>query len=352
MTDLATRGKAGRMIRQPLVAMTKMFTPRWRGSWFAHLQTWRPYTVWYAGLVGLAGGVLAGQGHAAAWLLAVAWGGPTLGWLAGHYLGDYFDRDLDAVSKPRRPIPSGRLSSAGAVTAGTLCLIGFSGLALAANQRSVVLVAAIGAGIVAYSRFFKARGLAGNVTRGALTSMAFVFGSMTVSPWPPLEVIAFAPAFWAHDTASNLIGTLRDVDGDRACGYHTMPVRRGVAATVRAAAGLYAVSLLNVAVVGSLLAQEAARPGVFAFLFLATGMGLADFMLLFRFSPQSPPLLALHAHEVLVLERLVLTGSLLALGMGLTTTVAMLAPVLLLSAVTQALMRTKHEGSDTPRRAL
>ncbi|MEJ8672837.1 UbiA family prenyltransferase [Streptomyces sp. MS1.AVA.1] len=256
------------------------------------------------------------------------------------------------MSKPRRPIPSGRLSSAGAVTAGTLCLIGFSGLALAANQRSVVLVAAIGAGIVAYSRFFKARGLAGNVTRGALTSMAFVFGSMTVSPWPPLEVIAFAPAF---PGARHRFQPDRHPPGRRRRPSMRIPhharaswCRRDGAGRRRPLRRLSAQRGCRRLAPG----PRSGQAGVFAFLFLATGMGLADFMLLFRFSPQSPPLLALHAHEVLVLERLVLTGSLLALGMGLTTTVALLAPVLLLSAVTQALMRTKHEGSDTPRRAL
>ena len=131
-----------------------------------------------------------------------------------------------------------------------------------------------------------------------------------------------------------------------------MPVRRGVAATVWTAAALYALSLINVALVGALLADEAAEPGALALLLLAAGMGLADFMLLFRVSPQSPPWLALHAHEVLVLERLVLAGSLLSLDLGLKATVALLAPVLLLSAVTQALMRAKHEASDAPRQAL
>ncbi|MGW5699506.1 UbiA family prenyltransferase, partial [Streptomyces asiaticus] len=209
-----------------------------RTALLAHLQTWRPYTLWYPGLVGLAGATLAGA-HPTTGQLMVAWAAPTLGWVAGHYLGDYYDRDLDALSKPQRPIPSGRLSPRTAVAAGVGCIVAVAALALWANWRAVAVAAAAMAGIVAYSRVLKGRGLPGNLIRGVLTALTVLFGAMAVQPWPPWRALPFALVFLAHDTASNLVGTLRDVDGDREGGYATVPVRRGLRRATHTAAALY-----------------------------------------------------------------------------------------------------------------
>ena len=211
----------------------------------AHVETWRPYTLWYVGLVGLAGAALADGPHHP-WLLASAWAAPTAGWLGGHYLGDYFDRELDAGSKPHRPIPSGRLGARTRVWCGCIC---FALLALLAvlggwGTTSAAVLAAFG--IVAYSRWCKARGIAGNLVRGALGAIALLYGALTVglsadrgSTVPVL--LAAMVAFWSHDAMSNLVGALRDIDGDRAGGYRTLPVRRGAPFAVRTVLALYAV---------------------------------------------------------------------------------------------------------------
>src|SRR6185437_3897082 len=104
-------------------------------GWRAHLETWRPYTLWYVGLVGLAGAALvAGPHHP--WRLLGAWAAPTLGWLGGHYLGDYFDRELDAGSKPHRPIPSGRLAARTALLCGAGCFAALAVLALIGGPQT------------------------------------------------------------------------------------------------------------------------------------------------------------------------------------------------------------------------
>src|SRR5579884_767966 len=147
----------------------------WRTSFVAHVQTWRPYTMWYAGLVGMAGASLVTE-QQNAWRLIAAWAGPTLGWIYGHYLGDYLDRRLDAISKPQRPIPSGRLRPGSALWSGLICLGGAGCIGLMLNWRTLVLVLVAAVGIAAYNGLFKARGLAGNSVRGALTAVAFLFG--------------------------------------------------------------------------------------------------------------------------------------------------------------------------------
>src|SRR5260221_14657240 len=78
---------------------------RRRSAWIAHLQTCRPYTLAYPGLVGLAGAALAVQ--TVPGRLAAVWCAVTSGWLGGDYNGYFCDRVFDAISKSQRPIPSG-----------------------------------------------------------------------------------------------------------------------------------------------------------------------------------------------------------------------------------------------------
>lgn len=76
-------------------------------------------TVWtnlLAGIV-LAGGVL---GDVRAPLLLVAL---TLFYVAGMYLNDAFDADVDAVERPERPIPAGRVSRRSVFAAGFTMLV-------------------------------------------------------------------------------------------------------------------------------------------------------------------------------------------------------------------------------------
>jgi len=320
-------------------------TGAWAHFWtrfWAHVQTWRLYTLSYPGLVGLAGAAQTDGPPPAAHLWA-AWAVPTLSWIAGHYLGDYFDRDLDAIGKPQRPIPSGRLSPRAAVASGVLCALAAAVVTALAAWTALLLVAGGMAGIVAYSKVFKGRGLSGNAVRGALTALTVVFGALTAGTeprWP--AVLLAALAFWAHDTASNLVGTLRDVDGDRSGGYHTLPVRRGVRYAARTAALLYASAVVAAAACVP-FAPPDGRPAFGALLLVAAVCGTVAFAPLLRGAAPLTPARALRAHAVLVAERLILAGAVLAGGRGPAPALAVLAPLLALSVATQARMRTRHE---------
>lgn len=303
----------------------------------AHVQTWRPYTSCYPALLGLAGAALAGGRTPA--VLVVAALAPVLGWVSGHYLGDYFDRRLDAVAKPQRPIPSGRLSPAAALAGGLVCAAVSLVALVVANWRILPVFAVTMAGIVGYSTLFKKAGFAGNVSRGALTALALVIGSMVAAPWPPWVLAPVAVGFLLHDTASNLVGTVRDVDGDRAGGYRSVPVRHGVTAAVRLAGGLWAAGAVLVAATAAAAVQPAAQLAVAV---VAAAVGVAAFAPLWR-----PGRVtwrgALRSHELLVAERLVLAASVVAGALGPVTALALLVPALAFSVVTQALMRSRHE---------
>lgn len=74
----------------------------------------------------LAGAVLAGQVHTLsfAWLLLAA----SLFYVAGMFLNDAFDRNVDAIERPERPIPSGQISANAVFSIGFIMML--AGLAL------------------------------------------------------------------------------------------------------------------------------------------------------------------------------------------------------------------------------
>jgi geranylgeranylglycerol-phosphate geranylgeranyltransferase len=321
----------------------------------AHVETWRPYTLWYCGLVGLAGATLfAGPHHP--WRLAAAWAAPTAGWLGGHYLADYFDRDLDAASKPHRPIPSGRLTPRAAVWCGSAGFAVLVGLAVAGGWWTVSVAVAAALGMVAYGRWFKARGLSGNVVRGALGAIALLYGAAAVGfraahGLPAARTIAallvLMAAFWLHDTASNLTGTLRDIDGDRAGGYQTLPVSRGTPFAVATVLALYAAAIAA-ALAGGLLAGRG-QADFLATLLVAVATGVAGLAPLVPHRTQMPVVVALRAHSVLVIERIVLASAVVGLGLGVGWQLGLAVPMVALTWWTQSTMRRQHElGSTKP----
>ncbi|MFJ2635120.1 UbiA family prenyltransferase [Streptomyces sp. NPDC087422] len=319
---------------------------RYRQVCVAHLQTWRLYTIWYPGLVGLSGACLTGD--AAPARLVCAWLGPTAAWIAAHYLGDFLDRELDAHAKPGRPIPSGRIAEQAALASAGLGLLAFSGTAVVLGARELLPAGAIGAGIFLYSGALKARGLAGNLVRGCLTAAAFVFGALAPPGHPDWRlVIPLALAFLSHDTASNLVGTLRDIDGDRSGGYRTFPVRYGAGPALTVAAASYSVAL-SIGWAVELLARPRHHLLFGSLVAAATVMGALGFWRLHRRRGALDQATALRGHEVLVLERLVLTSAVLAIGIGWWCLPA-LALLLTLSGLTQQRMRAAYEQTRSAR---
>jgi 4-hydroxybenzoate polyprenyltransferase len=76
-------------------------------------------------------------------------------YLAGMALNDFFDREIDAKERPRRPIPSGRISPRAALTLGSILLVFGLASAFAAGIVSTVIAAALAVLILAYDGVLK-----------------------------------------------------------------------------------------------------------------------------------------------------------------------------------------------------
>jgi geranylgeranylglycerol-phosphate geranylgeranyltransferase len=312
----------------------------------AHFEACRPDTIFYAGTVGLSGAVLT-EPAAPAHQLLFAWLVPTLAWVASLYGGDYFDRELDALTKPHRPIPSGRIT---ATTARNLMigLIGTSGLiAVLVNPLTVLLAAPATVFGIAYASFLKGKGLWGNVSRGLPTALTVLFGSMTVRDLPAVELVPLALMFWVHDSGSNLLGALCDRDGDRRGGYLTYPVRRGDEATVRGLIRFYG-GWVAIALAWPVLFGGVAGTGIdpltyYPVLFLIAALGAVSLSSVARAPRPIARAVGLRAHEIVVAERILLGTFLIAAAGRVDLAVLVGLPSMVLTLLARQLMRRRYE---------
>jgi 4-hydroxybenzoate polyprenyltransferase len=143
-----------------------------------YLELLRPANVVTALAVVLAGYAVAGRTNhrALPWLLVAT----VCLYAGGVVLNDFFDRRLDAIERPERPIPSGRVSpSAAALLGGTLLAAGIA--AAAAGTTAAALVAmAIAALVLAYDARVKRYAVAGPVNMGLCRGCNLLLGVAAV----------------------------------------------------------------------------------------------------------------------------------------------------------------------------
>jgi 4-hydroxybenzoate polyprenyltransferase len=98
----------------------------------------------------MAGAVLAG-GTLEPIRLALLATSLSLFYVGGMFLNDAFDREIDAIERPERPIPSGRISAREVFTTGFgMMAVGFLGLLAAASLGGASTAATACAGIVLF----------------------------------------------------------------------------------------------------------------------------------------------------------------------------------------------------------
>lgn len=111
----------------------------------------------------------------------------TLGLYGGGVVfNDFFDAELDAVERPERPIPSGRVTrTAAGVLGGALLLFGVA-MAFLNSTVSGPIALAVALLTLVYDRFAKPRQFFGPLTMGACRGGNLLLG-MTAVPTVPFE---------------------------------------------------------------------------------------------------------------------------------------------------------------------
>ncbi|MEX8056746.1 SCO3242 family prenyltransferase [Microbacterium sp. 16-032] len=174
---------------------------------------------------------------------------------AGMALNDWADADLDALERPERPIPSGRISRDRALAVGVgLTALGV-GAAFAAGRRSGLVSVALAGALWAYDTVFKPTA-AGPVVMAVCRGLDVMMGAAGPG-WRSALVPAGAVA--AHTVAVTAISR-GEVDGSTAT-----TGRVAVATSVAvAASGLLGRSNRSAAVLGGARYLAAILPGQLA----------------------------------------------------------------------------------------
>lgn len=140
------------------------------------------------------------SGRADLWLLLASTFGLYLG---GMVLNDVFDAKLDAVERPERPIPSGRISRRAAAIFGTLLMLGGVLAAAAVGIPSLLLAALIVPSVLAYNGFLKST-VAAPLGMGMCRFLNLMLGASAV---PELsDLLHFAPLMVATALAIYIVG--------------------------------------------------------------------------------------------------------------------------------------------------
>ena len=146
---------------------------------------------------------------------------------AGNAVNDYYDREIDAVNRPARPIPSGRLSPGIALNYSAILFAAGCIAAALVNQLCLGLAAINSILLFFYARNLKAMPLAGNICVSFLTGSAFIFGGASFGlEGISLDLIPFLLSFLAT-MSRELAKDIEDMEGDRKCGALTLPILAG-----------------------------------------------------------------------------------------------------------------------------
>ncbi|TAD78556.1 MAG: chlorophyll synthase ChlG [Oscillatoriales cyanobacterium] len=153
-------------------------------------------------------------------------------------INDYYDREIDAINEPYRPIPSGAISIPQVVTQILVLLFGGIGVAYildrwAGHEFPIITALAVGGSIVSYIYSapplkLKQNGWLGNYALGA-SYIALpwwagqaLFGTLT----PTVAVVTLIYSLAGLGIA--IVNDFKSVEGDRTLGLKSLPVMFGI----------------------------------------------------------------------------------------------------------------------------
>jgi len=183
--------------------------------------------------------------------LSVSWLNLAYGFITGFMLtaasmsiNDYYDRAIDTLNEPNRPIPSGLIKPKEALFfAFILTAIGFSTAYLTSLYDLLIAIIAWTA-FVTYTTVGKRSGLPGNFLVSTCVAIPFIYGNFTIANTLELNVLIFASIAFLSNTGREITKGIVDIKGDKAQNVKTLAVRFGEKNAAVAAAIFYLVAVL------------------------------------------------------------------------------------------------------------
>jgi geranylgeranylglycerol-phosphate geranylgeranyltransferase len=209
------------------------------------LELTRPVNALVSGLLTFIGAFVAGGETAIGVPIAAAVAATVCAVGAGNAINDYFDRDIDQINAPERPIPRGAVRPRQALWFSIVLFAGATLLALTLPTAAIAIAAVNLVALVAYTKLFKGLPGVGNLVVAFLGGSTFLFGAAAVGAFGPAVFVLFALASLSTVTRE-IVKDVEDIEGDREEGLRTLPLVIGK----RRALHIGTVSLL-LAVLGS-----------------------------------------------------------------------------------------------------
>lgn len=157
---------------------------------------------------------------------------------ASMVLNDYFDREIDAINEPTRPIPAGVIKPTEAFS--FALILGAIGFWFAANTGIPTLIIAFASVIIMilYNSSIKKTGLLGNAFVSTNVAIPFVYGGFVVAS-PTWSLGIFSLLAFLSSMGREIIKGIVDVSGDTAKGVKSVAATRGTAQAAKYGAALF-----------------------------------------------------------------------------------------------------------------
>jgi geranylgeranylglycerol-phosphate geranylgeranyltransferase len=154
----------------------------------------------------------------------------------GFSINDYFDKESDAIIKPKRPIPSGSLSLRQVVfTSIILFTVGLA-IAFLISWLCLAILVVDSSLLLIYSMIVKRKsGFAANILVGLLVGTAFVYGEAALPQSMKLISLTLYPICFGT-IGGNILRDILSIGGDAKVGYPTLSQKIGNKNSVRVAA--------------------------------------------------------------------------------------------------------------------
>jgi geranylgeranylglycerol-phosphate geranylgeranyltransferase len=188
------------------------------------------------------GAYVTGEAFTAPLAVTAAVVATAFGVAAGNAINDYFDRDIDAINAPERPLPRGAVSPRGALAFSGLLFVGAVVLALTLPLLAIVIAVVNLLALIAYTKVFKGLPGAGNAVVAYLGGSTFLFGAAAVATPGSATIVLFALAALSTLTRE-IVKDVEDLEGDRAEGLNTLPIAIGERRALHVANGMLLVAV-------------------------------------------------------------------------------------------------------------
>jgi chlorophyll synthase len=208
----------------------------------AALELLKPIT-WFPPMWALACGVVSsGSPVAHAWPLVLAGivlAGPLV-CATSQAVNDWFDRDVDAINEPHRPIPSGRLPGRTGLylaIAWTLLSLGVATLLGPWGFGAAVVGLSLAWAYSAPPLRLKRNGWVGNAACAACYESLpwFTGAALMTGAFPDWRIVFIAVLYGAGAHGIMTLNDFKSIEGDRKTGVGSLPVQLGVDASARIA---------------------------------------------------------------------------------------------------------------------